>query len=189
MTAADPIASALPGVAADLEAQVREARSLASLRERDLNMAVRRTLGRQLGAPVVEIVVPVAGWPALGRSTTVTVVETQPGSRAPYLVAELKWIRTGGDYKIYEAMWDLFKMALQMRAPTVHGAYLITGAPSPAWQSDPCADLFSSCGSSQTLEPATSPIHPRAASTALPCRSHAIAEAVNADKSPGAIAL
>jgi hypothetical protein len=87
--------------------------------------------------------VPVAGWPALGRSTTDTVVETQPGSRAPYLVAELKWIRTGGDYKIYEAMWDLFKMALQMRAPTVHGAYLITGAPSPAWQSDPCADLFS----------------------------------------------
>jgi hypothetical protein len=143
VSAEDPIARALPEVAADLEGQAHEDGSLARLRERDLNLAVRRTLGRRLDASVVETVVPVTGWPALGRSTTDTVVETEPGSRVPQLVAELKWIRPDGAYKIYEAMWDLFKMALQTRNPSVRGAYLITGAPAPAWQRDPCADLFS----------------------------------------------
>jgi hypothetical protein len=142
VNAEDPITEALVEIAADLEAQAHEDGTLAHLRERDLNATVRSVLARQLGASVVEIVVPVAGWPALGRSTTDTVVETRPGTRVPRLVVELKWVSATGEYKVYEAMWDLFKMALQTQIPTVRGAYLITGAPPAAWQRDPCADLF-----------------------------------------------
>lgn len=138
----DPIARALPELAADLKSQARVDRSLAHLRERELNLAVRRVLSRQLGASVVETVLPVTGWPSLGRSTTDTVVETEPGSRVPQIVAELKWISTNGPHKVYEAMWDLFKLALLTRTPTVRGAYLITGAPAEAWRRDPCTDLF-----------------------------------------------
>jgi hypothetical protein len=143
MTAHDPIAGALPQIAATLRSQVREDGTLAHLREHHLNAAVRQVLARQLGASVVEIVVPVAGWPSLGRSTTDTVVESKTGTCVPRLVAELKWISASGEYKVYEAMWDLFKMALQSRMSTVRAAYLITGAPPAAWQGDPCAGLFS----------------------------------------------
>jgi hypothetical protein len=141
----DPVATALPEIGAELERLGRSHGGLAHLRERHLKQAVHSVLARCTGATVVECNLAVPGWPLLGRSTTDAVVESKPGSRLPTLVAELKWITATGEVKIYEAIWDAFKMALESKLPNVTGAYLITGAPTAAWKRDPCVDLFTSC--------------------------------------------
>jgi hypothetical protein len=73
-----------------------------------------------------------AGWPGPARH-----------------VAELKWCQAGDD-KVYEAIWDLFKMALALRLPGMRTAHLITGAPVEMWPRAFCADLFA--GGTFTVE-------------------------------------
>jgi len=50
-----------------------------------------------------------------------------PGSRRSRHVGELKRCQVSDD-KVYEAIWDLFKMALMTRLAGVRTAHLITGA-------------------------------------------------------------
>ena len=112
-----------------------------ALRERHLAASVREVLGRQLGTTVVSTVIPLAEWPSLGPSTTDFVADWPPGTRRPRHVGELKWCQVGGD-KVYEAIWDLFKMALATRLRGLRSAHLITGAPAAMWPAAFCGDVF-----------------------------------------------
>ena len=76
-------------------------------------------------------------WECVGR-VDVRVRPAQDSNRLD-LAAELKWCRTG---QMYEAIWDLFKMALLALREDVGPTYLITGAPAHRWTDDPCRDIF-----------------------------------------------
>src|SRR5262249_7998027 len=77
--------------------------------------------------------------PLLGRSSTDVVVQEEPSS-APDLVFELKWCQRR-NAKIYEAIWDLFKVALLVEQYGAVG-YLVTAAPTDMWEAALCADLL-----------------------------------------------
>jgi hypothetical protein len=87
-------------------------------------------------------VIAVHDWPLLGRSGTDIVVDDAPGAQQPRLVFELKWCQQSQD-KVYEAIWDLFKVGLIAGQYGALG-YLVTGAPTDTWPHALCADLFSS---------------------------------------------
>jgi hypothetical protein len=135
----DPVADALPAMAQHLERTSAERGGGAALRERDLSDAARAALGGRLGVQVGSNAIPTADWPALGRSAIDVVAAGWPGPARH--VAELKWCRAGDD-KVYEAIWDLFKMALALRVPGIRTAHLITGAPVEMWPRAFCTDLF-----------------------------------------------
>ena len=102
--------------------------------------ALEFALALQIGSPVVVgKVIPVPGWPSLGRGGVDLAVVSGPSQYSA--LVEAKWCHSGTD-KIYEAIWDLFKVALVERMPTVRTAYLVTGAPAGMWPSALCADLF-----------------------------------------------
>lgn len=139
----DPISECLPGIADHLLTVSMPALGgdLTRVRERHLSDAVREVVGRHLKTTVVSTVVKVPEWPRLGQSGTDFVVDWPPGSRRFRHVGELKWCQIGHD-KVYEAIWDLFKMALVSRQPGVRTAHLITGAPAEMWPIAFCGDLF-----------------------------------------------
>jgi hypothetical protein len=56
-------------------------------------------------------------------------------------VGELKWCQLGDD-KVYEAIWDLFKLAVITRITGIRTAHLVTGAPTAIWPTAFCADIF-----------------------------------------------
>src|SRR5205823_5648032 len=65
-------------------------------------------------------------------------------SASPKIVAELKWCQQGRRHnKVYEAVWDLFKVALLVDQYAVDG-YLVTGAPLGEWSEALCDELFGS---------------------------------------------
>jgi len=134
----------LAGITARLETKRARDGSFRHLRESDLEDATFAAYSAEYETSPTKIVIPTPGWPSLGRSTTDLVVEQAGGSRQPRTIAELKWIVPDGPFKIWEAVWDLFKMALQSQIHGVTDAYLITGAPPKAWAADPCADIFQS---------------------------------------------
>jgi hypothetical protein len=110
------------------------------LREKHLAEALKTGLEAQTRARVtVGTVVPIPGWPSLGRSGVDVAVMTG-AARYPVLL-EAKWCHSGRD-KIYEAIWDLFKVALGLRRPETHASFLVTGAPSAMWPTGFCRDLF-----------------------------------------------
>lgn len=95
-------------------------------------------------------------WPSLGRGAVDFVAAGWPGPARHF--GELKWCQAGDD-KVYEAIWDLFKMALASRLPGIRTAHLITGAPSVMWSRGFCADLFD--GGTFTVEELCAPRFPR----------------------------
>jgi hypothetical protein len=109
------------------------------VREKHLSDAVKDALAKLTGIRPVTRVIGLQDWPSLGRSTTDVVLEGAAGS--PRYVFELKWCCVGNP-KIYEAVWDLFKMALARRPAGVEAAMLIIGAPAPDWRGALYADLF-----------------------------------------------
>jgi hypothetical protein len=131
----------LARIASNLEDRL-ENDSLRHLRERDLKAAAFAAYVETFGVAPVETKIATPGWPSLGRSTTDLVLDRTLDARKLTTIAELKWIRLDGAFKVWEALWDLFKMALQSQIDSIEDAYLITGAPSTAWSSDPCEDLF-----------------------------------------------
>jgi hypothetical protein len=140
----DPVATCLPGIGEQvLSVELPSVGGhMGALRERHLSSAVRRELGQHLNIPIVSTVIPVAGWPLLGRSATDFVAISPPASRSFAHVGELKWCSPGTD-KLYEVIWDLFKMALMSRRADVLTAHLITGAPACMWPNALCGDVFS----------------------------------------------
>ena len=77
-------------------------------------------------------------WENVGQVDLVSQMGELPDQFA--WLAELKWCRSGPDI-LYEAVWDLFKMALGSWRGEKPRCYLITGAAASRWDS-PFADLF-----------------------------------------------
>jgi hypothetical protein len=139
----DPVAASLPLIAKHLLSVQLAAvgGDMRALRERHLAAAVHNALGQHLTTTVVSTVIPLRDWPSLGRSATDFVVDWPPQSRRFRHVGELKWCQLGDD-KVYEVIWDLFKMALMTRIAGVRTAHLVTGAPAAMWPTALCADIF-----------------------------------------------
>ena len=132
----DPIAACLPGIAEHVvAATLPGAGGIGGVRERDLTASTCAMLSAHLGEPVAPKVIALPDWPRLGNSPLDFV------SHDVRHVGELKWCQAHDD-KVYEAIWDLFKLACAVRLPSVQAGYLVTGAPAPMWLSSPCRDLF-----------------------------------------------
>jgi|tagenome__1003787_1003787.scaffolds.fasta_scaffold20937900_1 hypothetical protein len=110
------------------------------VRERHLVEALGAGLAGSTGAQIaLGTVIPIPGWPSLGRSGVDVAVLSGPSRYSA--IFEAKWCHSGKD-KIYEAIWDLFKMALGLRRPDTHASFLVTGAPSSMWRTGFCTDLL-----------------------------------------------
>jgi len=142
MTASDPLAGALDELAEHVQTvTVPSLGSLAEVRERHLSAAVKAVLGRRSGKVASSTVVPVAEWPLLRRSPVDVVIPEGDDPRLPRHVLELKWCQRAHD-KVYEAIWDLFKVALLTRLETVETGHLVTGGPVELWETAFCRDIF-----------------------------------------------
>jgi len=130
----------LADAAADLETRAAEKPSLSSLREvKDLEPAIVGALRQRFPNRIEKsrkIAIP--RWSAVGNVDIV--VRRQAGSEELALAAELKWSWTYD--KVYEAIWDFFKMALLATRRDVDATVLITGASLREWESTLCSDLY-----------------------------------------------
>jgi hypothetical protein len=130
----------LRDVAADMTRRADDRGGPDRLRERaDLEPAFVGALQTQFGDRAQKdrkVIVP--GWSRIGRVDAI--VRAEAGSGALELAVELKWAAAG---QLYEAIWDLFKMALVAGRSDVEWAGLATGAPVEAWATDACRDLLS----------------------------------------------
>jgi hypothetical protein len=110
------------------------------LREKHLAEALDVGIARSTGLEVaVGKVISIPGWRSLGRSGVDLAVVS--GRMSYPALLEAKWCHSGRD-KIYEGIWDLFKMALGLRRSDTHETFLVTGAPAQIWRNGFCADLF-----------------------------------------------
>jgi hypothetical protein len=92
--------------------------SLKTIREKHLTSEVKIALSKRTGKVASSSVVAVAEWPSLGRSPVDVVIPEGEDPRHPRHVLELKWCQWRHD-KVYEAIWDLFKIALLTRLGSV----------------------------------------------------------------------
>ncbi len=114
--------------------------SIDRVRETHLVEALEAGLTRPAGSKVaVGTVIAIPQWPSLGRSG-VDLAVVSGRSQYPAMF-EAKWCHSGKN-KIYEAIWDLFKMAVGSRRPDTGATFLVTGAPSSMWRTGFCTDLF-----------------------------------------------
>lgn len=115
--------------------------SLKTIREKHLTSEVKIALSKRTGKVASSSVVAVAEWPSLGRSPVDVVIPEGEDPRHPRHVLELKWCQWRHD-KVYEAIWDLFKIALLTRLGSVKSGHLVTGAPVELWEAAFCGDIF-----------------------------------------------
>jgi hypothetical protein len=134
------VASSLPVAARYLvEVVVPRLGSPDRVREKDLAEALTSGLTNEAGFDIaVNRTISIPGWPSLGRSGVDLAVKAPDGY--PGLL-EAKWCHSGND-KMYEGIWDLFKMALGLRRPDTEGTFLVTGAPTAMWHDGFCGDLL-----------------------------------------------
>jgi hypothetical protein len=121
------------GAAGEVQVESHEV-GILHVAEADLRRAFRRALQLQLGP----VVVPegasgfsLADWP--GRLLGPDVVVRHPEDRADRAYAEMKWCR---ENKMFEVLWDLFKLSLAAGVNGVEAGYLVVGAPGHAWRND-----------------------------------------------------
>jgi hypothetical protein len=137
VTPSDPLGIVAAEVAARLQAVAKTLGDASELREvRHLEPAVvgalrdaypNRTVAKNRKHPI-------PSWSPVGNVDVVM----QPATDRDSLVAiELKWCHVD---KLYEAIWDLFKMALL--STTGAWTYLVTGAPLAVWREGVGRELF-----------------------------------------------
>ncbi len=126
-------------VAERLEERARNGGGLSVLGERaDLEPAFVRALDARFpGLAEKDRRLEIPGWPAAGNVDIL--VRKAPSASSLLLAAELKWCAAD---KLYEAIWDLFKMAPLAGRGDVDAAYLATGASEEVWETSRCSDLF-----------------------------------------------
>lgn len=135
-------AEAIDGIAERLTHETVPAiGSLLAVRERDLEAETKLCLRALTGKVPVSRVLEAPGWPSLGRSAVDVVVPEQEDPLRPRHLLELKWCQERQD-KVYEAIWDLFKLACLSRLESVESAHLVTGAPVDVWESAFCREIF-----------------------------------------------
>lgn len=83
--------------------------------------------------------VSIPGWERVGRVDLV--VREENGSDRVAALIELKWCQATNDI-LFEAVWDLFKMALGTHREERPRGFLLTGAPTPMWATSAFSDLF-----------------------------------------------
>jgi hypothetical protein len=140
---------AVHGAAGELQMEMHEI-GLAHVSEADQRRAIRRALQMQLGPfvrPEGAKGFTLADWSGrvLGPDVVIAHVD-----RSGYLgFAECKWCR---EDTIFEAFWDLFKLATALRRTHADHAYLVVGAQAEPWgRGGLCAELIDT-GSWQTRE-------------------------------------
>lgn len=135
------VAVSLPAAAECLiDELVPQVDSPAALREKHLVRALEAGVVRSTRLRCITgRVIPIPGWPSLGRSGVDLAIDSG-ADRYPALV-EAKWCHLGKD-KLYEAIWDVFKMALGLRRADTRETFLVTGAPVSIWRNGFCADLL-----------------------------------------------
>lgn len=134
----DPLAAALPATAARMEALALELGSTAALREvKHLEpcavAALQDVLPEREVAKNRRLAIP--SWSPVGN-VDLLAFPAEPAAE-PLIAAELKWCHVD---KLYEAIWDLFKMALL--STTGAQTYLVTGATRQMWANSVGAELF-----------------------------------------------
>jgi hypothetical protein len=82
---------------------------------------------------------PLADFPGVGG---VDLIVLRQEDRTFQHLAELKWTTDPSRDKIFEAAWDLIKLAIAGREPGIDACCLITGASKDAWSKTECADIF-----------------------------------------------
>jgi uncharacterized protein DUF6508 len=136
-TSPDPIATAAPEIAARMRALAADLGSTAALREvKHLEPSTVAALKQAYPGREVEKnrKLPIPSWSPIGN---VDVVMHPASDGDPLVAAELK--RCYHD-KLYEGIWDLFKMALL--ATRAAQTYLVTGATPHVWSSSVGRELF-----------------------------------------------
>ena len=137
MTGGDPLTTVVPDIAARLQALSEDFGGVAVLREvAHLEPATVAALQQAYPQRNVEKnrKYPIPSWSPVGNIDVIV----HPASADDSLIAvELKWCYVD---KVYEAIWDLFKMALL--ATTGARTYLITGATPQMWLDSVGRELF-----------------------------------------------
>jgi hypothetical protein len=133
----DPVGIVAADVAARLRALAKELDDASELREvKHLEPAVvgalRDAYPNRSVAKNRKHAIPC--WSPVGN---VDVVMHPDTANDPLVAIELKWCHVD---KLYEAIWDLFKMALL--STTGAWAYLVTGAPLVVWEAGVGRELF-----------------------------------------------
>lgn len=136
MKARDPIASVLPDIASRMERLATELGSTALREVKHLEPSTVAALQQAFPHRVVEKAKkhPIPRWSPVGN---VDVLMYPAKVEEPLIAAELKWCHID---KLYEGIWDLFKMALL--STTGAKTYLLTGAPPQIWASSLGKELF-----------------------------------------------
>ncbi len=119
----------------------RESASVGALRERkDLEPSALAVLMTVFGTRAEKgrrVLIP--DWPGVGN---VDLLLRRPDPEdALAWMCELKWCGPGNDV-LYEAIWDLFKMALGKTREDHPATFLMTGAEKSLWAGSAFADLF-----------------------------------------------
>ena len=119
-----------------------DARGIEKVGERkDLEPATIAVLGAAFpGRAEKERKVAIPDWEQVGNVDVI--VRYEPGSSTLSALVELKWAGPGDDI-LYEAIYDLFKLALAAQREDRPRTYLLTGAAKTHWEGSVFADIFS----------------------------------------------
>jgi hypothetical protein len=130
-------------IARRLEAKAREIGGVRVLGEKaHLEPAAQQALDEaHPGLAEKDRKVQIPCWPSVGRVDVV--LRRSFAAQRFRCVAELKWCGPDDDI-VYEAIWDLLKMALARTRPEAPRAFLVTGAEEASWPTVFCRDLFDS---------------------------------------------
>jgi hypothetical protein len=136
----------LPDVSRRLESLAPELGGIDYMREKHLELALRDAVndaGIAFAVKNKKIAIP--EWSTPPRVVGRVDIAVSPSSAQTRfsLLAETKWCQFGDD-KVYEAIWDLFKMALATTRVDRPEAYLVTAATTDIWKTAFCADLLGS---------------------------------------------
>jgi hypothetical protein len=143
---AETITSRFPALLSDaagrLELEAVELGGIRAVREKHLEAAMRDAI-KDIGIGLAtNKKIPIPHWLTPPRVVgNVDLVVSSPDSSGYRLLAETKWCQADHD-KVYEAIWDLFKMALASTREDAPLTYLVTAATSEMWPRAFCADLL-----------------------------------------------
>lgn len=130
---AERFAGVLAAAAVQVEARML-AREAKNVREEDLRSALANEMRHNDELVLTEARMAVPGWTANLGGFDLAIVDQDA-----VVLGETKW----ADGNLYEAMWDILKLASATTAPRVEAAVAFYAAPTKQWhQAGTCAQLF-----------------------------------------------
>jgi hypothetical protein len=113
-----------------------------TVREKHFRQALRDSLEAAGEVCAHEVRPELPGWPNVGGGKLGGFDLAVVGDGGPpyRLLAELKWCYID---KLWETLWDVFKVSLAIGIEGTEGAYVVAGAPTTLWgKSADCVELF-----------------------------------------------